>query len=49
MKDNTGYGRIYRISPKNKTLKTPLIDLATTEGQVARAWDLWRGRIGPLA
>ena len=22
---------------------------ATTEGQVARAWDLWRGRIGPLA
>ena len=22
---------------------------ATTEGQVVRAWDLWRGRIGPLA
>ena len=22
---------------------------ATTEGQVARAWDLWRGRIGPVA
>ena len=21
---------------------------ATTEGQVGRAWDLWRGRIGPL-
>ena len=21
---------------------------ATTEGQIGSAWDLWRGRIGPL-
>ena len=34
MKDKTGYGRIYRITPKNKTLKAPQINLGTTEGQI---------------
>ena len=34
MKDSIGYGRIYRITPKNKNLKTPQIDLSTTEGQI---------------
>ena len=34
MKDSTGYGRIYRIAPKNKRLVNPVIDLATTEGQL---------------
>jgi len=33
MKDSTGYGRIYRITPKNKRLKKPVIDFSTTEGQ----------------
>jgi putative membrane-bound dehydrogenase-like protein len=35
MKDSIGYGRIYRIAPKNKKLITPKIDLNTTEGQIA--------------
>lgn len=34
MKDPKGYGRIYRITPKNKKLITPHIDLSTTEGQL---------------
>ncbi|MEO5998132.1 MAG: PVC-type heme-binding CxxCH protein [Chitinophagaceae bacterium] len=34
MKDKTGYGRIYRITPKNKTLKTPQINLGTVDGQI---------------
>ncbi|MFN5422986.1 MAG: PVC-type heme-binding CxxCH protein [bacterium] len=33
-KDNKGHGRIYRISPKNKKLETPIIDLNTIEGQI---------------
>ncbi|MFT4019102.1 MAG: c-type cytochrome [Agriterribacter sp.] len=35
MKDTTGFGRIYRITPKNKKLTTPNIDLSNTEGQIA--------------
>ncbi|MCX6213184.1 PVC-type heme-binding CxxCH protein [Spirosoma sp.] len=35
MKDTKGYGRIYRITPKGKKLKTPKIDLRTTQGQIA--------------
>ncbi|HOY17302.1 MAG TPA: c-type cytochrome [Haliscomenobacter sp.] len=35
MKDSTGYGRIYRITPKGKTLRAPKIDLSTLEGQLA--------------
>ncbi|MEX6689397.1 c-type cytochrome [Danxiaibacter flavus] len=34
MQDSTGYGRIYRIAPKNKKLKRPLYDFSTTEGQL---------------
>ena len=34
MKDTIGYGRIYRITPKNKQLITPQIDLNTMEGQL---------------
>ncbi|HVG16366.1 MAG TPA: PVC-type heme-binding CxxCH protein, partial [Chitinophagaceae bacterium] len=34
MRDSIGYGRIYRITPKNKKLTVPQIDLNTTEGQV---------------
>lgn len=34
MKDKTGYGRIYRITPKNKNLKAPHIDLSTINGQI---------------
>ena len=34
MQDRRGYGRIYRIAPKGRTLTTPPIDLATTAGQV---------------
>ena len=30
-----GYGRIYRITPKNKKLVVPTIDLRTSEGQLA--------------
>lgn len=34
MNDSVGYGRIYRITPKGKELKTPKIDLSTIEGQI---------------
>ncbi|NNV57295.1 PVC-type heme-binding CxxCH protein [Limnovirga soli] len=34
MKDTKGYGRIYRITPKNKQLIAPQIDLNTMEGQL---------------
>lgn len=34
MKDSIGYGRIYRITPKNKSLEAPEIDLTSTEGQL---------------
>ena len=34
MMDTIGYGRIYRISPKGKELKTPQIDLSTIDGQI---------------
>jgi len=34
MKDSLGYGRIYRIAPSNKKLVNPVIDLATTDGQI---------------
>ncbi len=34
MKDKTGYGRIYRISSKNKKLSQPVYDLATVAGQL---------------
>ncbi len=34
MKDSIGYGRIYRITPKNKNLEAPEIDLTSTEGQL---------------
>ncbi|GAB4031478.1 PVC-type heme-binding CxxCH protein [Spirosoma gilvum] len=35
MKDQKGYGRIYRITPKGKRLKTPKLDLNSTQGQIA--------------
>ena len=34
MKDKKGYGRIYRIVPKNKKLIAPRIDLNNIEGQL---------------
>lgn len=34
MNDSVGYGRIYRISPENKQLKAPELDLSTTPGQI---------------
>lgn len=34
MKDSVGYGRIYRLTPKGKELKSPNIDLTTTQGQI---------------
>jgi len=34
MKDKTGYGRIYRITPKNKILSAPQIDVSTIGGQI---------------
>ena len=34
MKDSIGYGRIYRIAPKNKKLSNPTIDLSTLNGQI---------------
>ena len=34
MYDKKGYGRIYRIAPKDRALPTPTIDLSRTEGQV---------------
>jgi putative membrane-bound dehydrogenase-like protein len=35
MQDSKGYGRIYRITPRGKNLKTPKVDLKTTQGQIA--------------
>lgn len=35
MQDPKGFGRIYRITPKNKKLLTPSIDLNSTTGQIA--------------
>ena len=35
MDDTVGYGRIYRVTPKGKALRTPHLDLSTTEGQIA--------------
>jgi putative membrane-bound dehydrogenase-like protein len=34
MQDSTGFGRIYRVTPKNKELKAPMIDLADVHGQI---------------
>lgn len=34
MQDHQGYGRIYRITPKAKNLRSPKIDLRTTQGQI---------------
>ncbi len=34
MHDKTGYGRIYRLTPKGKKLKQPKMDLSTVKGQV---------------
>jgi putative heme-binding domain-containing protein len=34
MLDTKGYGRIYRIAPKNKKLTAPAIDLNTIQGQI---------------
>lgn len=34
MMDSLGYGRIYRITPKGKELKSPELNLATTKGQI---------------
>lgn len=34
-RDTMAQGRIYRITPKGKNLKRPVINLATTEGQIA--------------
>jgi putative membrane-bound dehydrogenase-like protein len=34
MQDSTGFGRIYRISRKDKKMTAPAIDLSTVDGQV---------------
>jgi putative membrane-bound dehydrogenase-like protein len=34
MRDKTGYGRIYRLTPKGKKLITPKIDVSTVAGQI---------------
>ncbi len=34
MKDSIGYGRIYRIAPKNKRLIAPKIDFSSVPGQI---------------
>jgi len=34
MEDTTGFGRIYRIAPKNRKLLPPKIDVSSVEGQV---------------
>jgi putative membrane-bound dehydrogenase-like protein len=34
LKDSIGYGRIYRITPKNKKLTNPKIELNTIKGQI---------------
>ncbi len=35
MHDGKGYGRIYRIAPKGRTLPRPVLDLSTMAGQIA--------------
>ncbi len=35
MKDKKGYGRIYRITPKGRKLRSPKIDLRSIDGQIA--------------
>lgn len=35
MQDKSGVGRIYRIQPKNKRLKSPALDLESTSGQIS--------------
>ena len=35
MQDHKGYGRIYRITPKGKNLRSPRIDINTQQGQIA--------------
>jgi putative membrane-bound dehydrogenase-like protein len=35
MQDSSGFGRIYRIARKDKKMLPPVIDLNTTEGQIA--------------
>ena len=34
MQDTIAYGRIYRIAPKNKSLRRPVIDFTSVEGQL---------------
>lgn len=34
MHDKVGFGRIYRLTPKNKKLISPKIDISTIEGQI---------------
>jgi putative membrane-bound dehydrogenase-like protein len=34
MLDSSGYGRIYRITPKNKNLRAPVLDLKTVDGMI---------------
>jgi putative membrane-bound dehydrogenase-like protein len=34
MSDTIGYGRIYRITPKNRELESPDIDLSSIDGQI---------------
>ena len=34
MQDSSGFGRIYRISRKDKKMVTPVIDLSTIDGQI---------------
>jgi len=34
MNDKKGYGRIYRITPKGKNLKAPILDFTTTKGLI---------------
>ena len=35
MDDTTGYGRIYRVTPKNKKLARPAIDMSSVDGQLS--------------
>lgn len=34
MTDSTGYGRVFRIHPEDRSLTTPEFDLSTTQGQI---------------
>lgn len=34
MQDSTGFGRIYRVTPKDKKLQVPVIDLTNVKGQI---------------